>query len=107
MLHHGPGPFLVSAVVEDCQRAVLLKLLEPTRKALVQLYSGAVPPEYRKLLFVRWKPPDSIAAIGEAGAVRTFVPDRCEALIRQFFPNFGLVIGHRVERIEDIPAVAW
>jgi hypothetical protein len=32
MLRHGPGPFLVNEVVEECQRAVVMKLLEPARK---------------------------------------------------------------------------
>ncbi|HYB62586.1 MAG TPA: hypothetical protein VEH50_14040 [Methylomirabilota bacterium] len=107
MLQYGPGPFLVNERVEECQRAVIMKLLEPTRKALMQLYSLAVPPNYRKLLFVRWKPPDSIVAIGEAGSVREAVRDRCQEFIRSFFPNFAVVIAHTNEQLESVPPPSW
>ncbi len=107
MLQYGPGPFLVNEVVEECQRAVVMKLLEPARKALTQLYSSAVPTVYRKLLFFRWKPPDAVGAIGEADGVRTVVRDRCQAFIRQFFQNFALAIVHTYERIENTPRAEW
>lgn len=107
VLQYGPGPFLVNALVEECRRAVVMKLLDPARKALTQLYSSAVPTDYRRLLFVRWKPPDSVAAIGEADSVRNVVRDYCEVFIRRFFPNFALAILHTHEEIENAPPVAW
>jgi hypothetical protein len=70
MLQYGPGPFLVQPIVDACQCATLIKLLEPMRKALAQLYSTAVPDDYRRLLFVRWKPPDEIPPIGGTDNVR-------------------------------------
>lgn len=107
MVHHGPGPFLVGPVVEECQRAVVVKLMEPTRKALTQLYSPAVPYNARRLLFVRWKPPEEVAAIGEADQVRTRVRDEFQAFISTFFPNFALAIVHTYEQVEVWPAAAW
>lgn len=107
MLRHGPGPFLVGEVVEECQRAVVIKLLEPARKALTQLYSTAVPTDYRRLLFVRWKTPDEIQAIGEQENVRAAVQNHCEAFIRNFFPNFALTILHTGEEPERTPRANW
>ena len=107
MLRHGPGPFLVNEVVEECQRAVVTKLLEPTRKALTQLYSTAVPTDYRRLLFVRWKPPDEVLAIGEADRVRTAVHNNLQLFVREFFPNFALAILHTGEQLEDTPRATW
>jgi len=107
MMRHGPGPFLVDPLVEECQRAVVVKLMEPTRKALLQLYSAAIPVEWRRLLFIRWKPPEDIGAIGEAERVRTAVRDGLQTLIRQFFPNFAVAIVHTYENLENAPRVAW
>jgi len=107
MVQHGPGPFLVNEVVEDCQRAIVSKLLEPSRKALTQLYAPAVPRAYRKLLFVRWKPPDAVLAIGEADRVRTAVQNEFQAFIREFFDNFAVVILHTGEGPENTPRATW
>lgn len=107
MIQDGPGPFQVAPLVEECQRAVVLKLLDPAKKALTQLYSSAVPADFRRLLFVRWKPPDSIAAIEESGTVRDAVRQNYEAFIRQFSPNFALVILCTTDETEDAPIAAW
>jgi hypothetical protein len=107
LVQYGQGPFLVAQVVEECQRAVIIKLLEPVRKALTQLYSTSIPADYRRLLFVRWKPPDRVLAIGEADRVRTVVQDTCQAFIREFFPSFALAILHTGEQMENTPRANW
>jgi hypothetical protein len=107
MLRHGPGPFLVNEVVEECQRAVVIKILEPTRKGLAQLYSAAIPADCRRLLFVRWKPPDEVLAIGEADTVRAAVLNNTQVFVRQFFPNFAVTILHTGEQLENVPRAQW
>lgn len=107
MLRYGPGPFLVDEAVEECLRTVVIKLLDPTRKALGQLYSTAVPTDYRRLLFVRWKPPDQILAIGEADRVRSTVQHRLQSFIRIFFANFAVAIFHTGEELERTPHADW
>ena len=107
MVRHGPGPFLVNEVVEECQRAVVMKMLEPSRKALTQLYSTAVPVEYRRLLFVRWKPPDQIVVIDEADNVRSTIQNMLQTFLRRFFPNFAITILHTVEQMENVPVASW
>jgi hypothetical protein len=107
MLQYGPGPFLVNSVVEECQRSLVVKLMEPTRKALSQLYSAAVPIDYRRLLFVRWKPPEELLAIGEADNVRGNVQDSLQAFIRSFFPRFALAVLHTGEEPERTPRAHW
>jgi hypothetical protein len=107
MIHHGGGPFLVNEMADECSRAVFLKLLEPMRKALTQLYSSAVPNDYRRLLFVRWKPPDSAAATGETDGIRVTVRDCCQQFVRRFFPNFALTIAHTYEDLENVPHAEW
>jgi hypothetical protein len=107
MLRYGPGPFEVGPVVEECQRALLIKILEPAKKALTQLYSAAVPSESRRLLFIRWKPPDEVAVIGEAENIRTELQNALQILVRQFFPNFALVIVHTFEDPQNWRLAAW
>jgi hypothetical protein len=107
MLRHGPGPFLVDDAVEQCERAVVLKLMEPTRKGLGQLYSTAVPVDYRRLLFVRWKPPEEIFVIGEAGRVRDKIHEKFQTFIRQFFDRFAMTIAHTAEDLENTPIATW
>lgn len=107
MLRMGPGPFAVNDVDEESMRATILKLLEPTRKALVQLYSTAVPTDYRKLLFLRWKAPEEIVAIGEIENVRGPVVAALQRFVSQFFPQIAIVIMHTYEDIEHAPLVAW
>ena len=107
MAQYGPGPFLVNEAVDRSQRALITKLLEPTRKALTQLYSTKVPDDYRRLLVFRWKPPDEIQAIGEIENVRTPVMSKWQAFIREFFPRFALAIVHTCEDVESTPKATW
>jgi hypothetical protein len=107
MVRHGPGPFLVEPIVEKCKQAVVLKLLEHSRKALTQLYSSDIPEDTRKLLFVRWKPPEEIAAIGEATTVREAVAQHFEVFFREFFPNLAVTIMHTLEDPADVPRPDW
>jgi hypothetical protein len=107
MMRRGPGPFLVGPVVETSERAVILKLLEHVRKALSQLYFAGLPEETRKLLFVRWKPPDEILAIGEASGIRNSVAVHLQTFLRQFFTNFALAIMHTSEDPENAPRAMW
>ncbi len=107
MLRHGPGPFLVNEVAEECQRAVVLKLMEVSRKALIQLYATAVPVSCRRLLFVRWKPPEEIGVIGEAGHVRDAVQHRYQSFLRDSFQGFAIVIAHTYEDLDQTPVATW
>jgi hypothetical protein len=107
LIHQGPGPFLVDPVREACKRAVVIKMLDHLRKALTQLYAVRVPDNYRRLLFVRWKPPDQIGAIGEADEVRTALKNQYESFVRATFPNFALAILHTYEDLEDTPPATW
>lgn len=107
LIHHGPGPFLVGPVREACKRAVVIKMLEHLRKALTQLYSINVPDNYRRLLFIRWKPPEQIGVIGEANEVRTALKNQYETFVRATFPNFALAILHTYENLEDTPHATW
>jgi hypothetical protein len=107
LVQHGPGPFLVAPVLEESQRAIIVKLLEPARKALTQLYSTSVPDSYRRLLFFRWKPPDEVLAIGEANGIRAVIQEKCQAFFREFFPSFALVVLQTGEQMEDVPRSTW
>jgi hypothetical protein len=107
LMRHGPGPFSVQPVVEACRQAVVMKLFEHARKALTQLYYADLPEESRKLLFVRWKPPDEILAIGEAPGVRDSVAAPLQTFLRQFFPNFAVTIMHTLEDPENAPRATW
>jgi hypothetical protein len=107
MLRMGPGPFPVRVRDEESMRTTILKLLEPTRKALVQLHSNAVPADYRKLLFFRWKPPEEIVAIGEIENVRRPVLGAVQRFVRQFFPQVAVVMVHTHEEIEQSPLALW
>jgi hypothetical protein len=107
MLRHGSGPFLVGPVVERARRGLLLKLMDPARKALSQLYRTEVPEDARRLLFVRWKLPEDIAAIGEAENVRVPVHEQALTLFQSFFSHFSLVIAHTQEDPKDVPKARW
>lgn len=107
MIRHGSGPFLVGPVVEKAKRSLLLKLMDPARKALSQLYRPEVPEDTRRLLFVRWKLPEEIAAIGESESVRSAVHERAQSFLRPFFPNFALAITHTSEDPKDTPRALW
>lgn len=103
----GPGPFLVGPIVEKVARSTVLKLLKPTRKAMAQLYSSAVPSDSRRLLFLRWKPPEEVGVIGEAENVRGPVMQALQAFIGQFFEQIAVVIVHTYEDIEQAPLAVW
>jgi hypothetical protein len=107
VLRHGPGPFLVGPVVESARRFLLLKFMEPARKALSQLYRPAIPEGSKRLLFIRWKLPEEIAAIGEAENVRIVVQEHAQHFLRLFFPNFALTIMHTLEDPKEIPKATW
>jgi hypothetical protein len=107
MLRHGSGPFLVGPVVENAKRSLLLKFMDPARKALSQLYRPGVPEGAKRLLFVRWKLPEEIAAIGEAENVRMSVHEHAQRFLRLFFPNFALTITHTLEDPKETPKATW
>lgn len=107
MLRHGGGPFLVGPVVDRAKRSLLLKLLEPTRKAVAQLYQQEIPEEAKHLMFVRWKVPEDIGAIEEIDSVRTSVYEQVKQLLHAFFPNFALVIAHTHQDPRDVPQAEW
>jgi hypothetical protein len=107
MLRHGSGPFLVGPVVESAKRSLLLKLMDPARKALSQLYRLEISENAKRLLFVRWKLPEQIAAFGEADGVRASVHEHAQRLLRVFFPNFALTITHTFEDPKDTPKATW
>jgi hypothetical protein len=107
MLRHGSGPFLVGPVVENAKRSLLLKFMDPARKALSQLYRPGVREDAKRLLFVRWKLPEEIAAIGEAENVRMSVHKHAQGFLRLFFPNFALTITHTLEDPKETPKAAW
>jgi hypothetical protein len=81
--------------------------MDSARKALSQLYRTEVPEDARRLLFVRWKLPEEIAAIGEAENVRVPVHEQAQTLFQSFFSNFALVIAHTQEDPRDAPKARW
>jgi hypothetical protein len=107
MLQHGSGPFPVGPVVETAMRSLLLKFMDPARKALSQLYRPEVPEDAKRLLFIRWKLPNEIAAIGESENVRSAVQARAQSFLGSFFPNFALTITHTLEDPKDAPKAVW
>lgn len=107
MIRHGSGPFVVGPVVERAMRFLLLKLMDPSRKALSQLYRPELPEDAKRLLFLRWKLPEEIAAIGESETVRSAVHERTQNFLRLFFPNFALTIIHTLEDPKDAPKAVW
>jgi len=107
MMRHGPGPFSVQPIVEECRRAVVLKLLEQSRKALTQLYLADVPEGTRKLISVRWKPPEEIVAIGQETTVRDAVAQHFGAFFQEFFPNLAVTIMQTLEDPANAPSPNW
>jgi hypothetical protein len=107
ILRHGGGPFLVGPVVERARRSLLLKILEPARKALAQLYRPEVPEGARHLLFLRWKVPEDIGAIEEVESVRVPVYEQVKQLFQTFFPKFAIVIAHTHQDPKDAPKAEW
>jgi hypothetical protein len=107
MLRHGSGPFLVGAVVEKVKRSLLLKLMDPARMALSQFYRPGAPEDARRLLFVRWKLPKEIAAIGESENVHSVVHEQSQNFLRSFFPDLAVTIMHTLEDPKDAPKATW
>lgn len=107
MLRHGSGPFLVGPVIEKARRFLVLKLMDPARKALSQLYRPEVPTNAKRLLFIRWKLPEEIAAIDESENVRSVVQEQCQTFLRSFFPNIAVTIMHTQEDPKDAPKATW
>jgi len=87
MPRHGPGRFLVNEVVEECQRAVVTKLLEPTRKALTQLYSTAVPTDYRRSLSFVGSPPTKFSRLEKRIPSEQLCRTTCSRLSVSSFPT--------------------
>jgi hypothetical protein len=81
--------------------------MDPARKALSQLYRPELPAESRRLLVLRWKLPEEIAAIGESETVRSGVHQETQNFLRSFYPNFALTIIHNTEDPNDAPKAAW
>lgn len=109
---YGGGPFRVdgiNGVVAEGRRGLVLKMLEQLRKALSQLYADAVPAEYRRLIFVRWKPPEQFVVAPEGlEEVRNQVQEGLRVFIRSSFPHFSIVIMHTEgEDVEQVPRAAW
>jgi hypothetical protein len=111
MITHGGGPFRVDGplgIVAEAKRGLLLKLLEQVRKALSQLYAEPVPHEFRRLLFVRWKPPEELRVCPEGvEQIRNSMQDELQEMIRASFPHFAVVIAHTSEDLENAPRVQW
>lgn len=108
---HGGGPFRldgVDGVLAQGQRGLILKLLEHTRKALGQLYAEDVPSDFRRLLYVRWKPPEQfVVAPDELNAVRAAVQDGLQTFADISFPHFAIAITHTGENPDQTPRVEW
>lgn len=111
MITHGGGPFRVDGplgIIAEAKRGLVLKLLEQVRKALSQLYAEPVPNEYRRLLFVRWKPPEELRVSPEGlEQIRTSMQDELQIMIRASFPHFAVAITHTFEDLENAPRAQW
>jgi hypothetical protein len=107
----GGGPFRVDGaygLVAQGQRGLILKLLEHTRKALGQLYADPVPDDYRRLLYVRWKPPEQFVVTPEGlEDVRRSVQEGVRSFVGPFFPHFAIAIAHTGENPDHTPRVEW
>ena len=103
MITQGGGPFRVDGdfgIVAKGRRGLILKLLEHVRKALGQLYADAVPDSDKRLLFVRWKPPEQfVVAPHIQMSLRTFLAPA--------FPRLQVAISHVNERPDQAPKVTW
>ena len=98
MVTQGGGPFRVdgeNGIVAKGRRGLILKLLEHTRKALGQLYAEAVPDNYRRLLFVRWKPPEQFVVAPQAvEQLRAEVQTSLSAFLSIAFTRLQVAITH-------------
>jgi hypothetical protein len=111
MVTQGGGPFRVdgeNGIIANGRRGLILKLLEHTRKALGQLYADAVPDNYRRLLFIRWKPPEQFVVAPEAvGQLRAEIQTSLRTFLAPAFPRLQVAITHVNERPDQAPRVAW
>lgn len=111
IVRYGGGPFRVdgdNGIVAQGQRNLMLKLLEHTRKALSQLYADPVPDAYRRLLYVRWKPPEEFCVTPDGvEQVRTNAREGFRSLIKPYFPHFAIAILHTGEDPEHAAPVRW
>ena len=111
IMTQGGGPFRVdgnSGIVANGRRGLILKLLEHARKALGQLYADAVPDNYRRLLFVRWKPPEQFVVAPEAvDQLREEIRNSLHSFLTVAFPGLQVAITHTNERPDQAPRVAW
>ena len=111
MVTQGGGPFRVDGdrgIVANGRRGLILKLLEHTRKALAQLYAQAVPDNFRRLLFVRWKPPEQfVVSPGSAEQLREDIQASLRTFLAAAFPRLQVAITHTNERPDQAPTVAW
>ena len=85
IITQGGGPFRIDGTYgleAQGQRGLILKLLEPTRKALSQLYADSVPADYRRLLYMRWKPPEQFRVTPEGlEKVRRYVQEGVRSFV--------------------------
>jgi hypothetical protein len=111
MVTQGGGPFRVDGdhgIVANGRRGLILKLLEHTRKALAQLYAEAVPDSFRRLLFVRWKPPEQFLVAPESvDQLRGEIQTSLRTFLSGAFPSLQVAITHTNERPDQAPKVAW
>jgi hypothetical protein len=111
IMAQGGGPFRVDGaygLAARGQQGLILKLLDPTRKALSQLYADPVPDDYRRLLYVRWKPPEQFVAMPEElEDVRRSVQEGVRSFIGPSFPHFAIAIAHTGENPDQTPRVEW
>jgi hypothetical protein len=111
LITQGGGPFRVdgpNGILARGQRHLILKVLEPARKALSQLYSDPVPEVYRRLLYLRWKPPEEFCVSPEGtDEVRRNVRDAVRSLVAPSFARFAIAIAHPGENPDQTPRVEW
>lgn len=111
LITYGGGPFRLDGpfgLIAKANRNLLLKLLEHARKALSQLYADPVPNDFRRLLYVRWRPPEQFVVTPEGlEHVRNSMQNQLQAFIGESFPHFAVVIAHTSEDPEDAPRVHW
>ena len=111
LIAYGGGPFRLdghAGVIAKAKRNLLLKLLEHARKALSQLYADPVPNDFRRLLYVRWRPPEQFVVTPEGlEHVRNSMQSQLQAFIGESFLHFAVVITHTSEDREDAPRAHW
>lgn len=96
MVHHG-GVSGTDDILVDVAQGLVLKALEPMRKALTQLYGGEQQSDVSKMLFFRWQVPDQ--AFMDAIAIRDAVQDGLQNFLGALFPNLQVVIVTSLDRL--------